>query len=103
MNRKSVERQVEGGGRRGRIEREAKSGSRRGGERTRESLFVTVSGLSRSIISRKVLLTALIFRLFLYRPLVSLFFFPPPPSLPPPPAPLLLVLSRCSLFFVFNR
>lgn len=96
---------MEGGGRRGRIEREAKSGSRRGGERTRESLFVTVSGLSRSIISRKVLLTALIFRLFLYRPLVSLFFFPPSPSpsLPPPPAPLLLVLSRCSLFFVFNR
>lgn len=46
-----------------------------------------------------MLLTALIFRLFLYRPLVSLFFSPPP-SLPPPPppAPLLLVLSRCSLF-----
>lgn len=46
-----------------------------------------------------MLLTALIFRLFLYRPLVSLFFFSPP-SLPPPPppAPLLFVLSRCSLF-----
>lgn len=45
-----------------------------------------------------MLLTALIFRLFLYRPLVSLFFSPPPSLPPPPPAPLLLVLSRCSLF-----
>lgn len=40
-------------------------------EKGREPLFVTVSGLSRSIISRKVLLTALIFRLFLPLPCCS--------------------------------
>ena len=68
---------------------------RPGEERTRESLFVTVSGLSRSIISRKVLLTALIFRLFLPLSLVSLFFFPltsPTPSRP-----------VAGSLFVFNR
>lgn len=41
------------------------------GKRRRNQLFVTVSGLSRSIICRKVLLTALIFRPFL---LFSCFF-----------------------------
>lgn len=46
------------------------------GESARESLFVTVSGLSRSIISRKVLLTALIF-CFFYHSLLPLFFLPP--------------------------
>lgn len=44
-------------------------------EREREPLFVTVSGLSRSIISRKVLLTALIFRLFLPLPCCSFLPF----------------------------
>jgi len=44
-------------------------------KREREPLFVTVSGLSRSIISRKVLLTALIFRLFLPLPCCSFLPF----------------------------
>lgn len=44
-------------------------------EKEREPLFVTVSGLSRSIISRKVLLTALIFRLFLPLPCCSFLPF----------------------------
>lgn len=53
-------------------------GSRTGGSarkwtRAREQLFVTVSGLSRSIISRKVLLTALIF----CPPLFSCFLVSP--------------------------
>lgn len=51
---------------------EEKEGER---EREREPLFVTVSGLSRSIISRKVLLTALIFRLFLPLPCCSFLPF----------------------------
>lgn len=46
-----------------------------GDEKREEPLFVTVSGLSRSIISRKVLLTALIFRLFLPLPCCSSFPF----------------------------
>lgn len=56
-----------------------KRGRRGGDEKGEEEynqLFVTVSGLSRSIISRKVLLTALIFRPFL---LFSCFY---PRSLP---------------------
>lgn len=58
-------------------------------EKEREPLFVTVSGLSRSIISRKVLLTALIFCLFLPLPCCSFFPF---------------VLSLfLRFFFVFNR
>jgi len=53
-----------------------KEGRERERERGREEpLFVTVSGLSRSIISRKVLLTALIFRLFLPLPCCSSFPF----------------------------
>lgn len=51
---------------------EEKEGERK---REREPLFVTVSGLSRSIISRKVLLTALIFRLFLPLPCCSFLPF----------------------------
>lgn len=57
-----------------------RAGNKRGEEKEkrgkeREPLFVTVSGLSRSIISRKVLLTALIFRLFLPASLLLLFPF----------------------------
>lgn len=54
---------------------EEKRRKERGREREREPLFVTVSGLSRSIISRKVLLTALIFRLFLPFPCCSFLPF----------------------------
>lgn len=53
-------------------EREEKGRERK---RERGPLFVTVSGLSRSIISRKVLLTALIFCLFLPFPCCSFFPF----------------------------
>lgn len=53
----------------------AVEGGREGEEKREEPLFVTVSGLSRSIISRKVLLTALIFRLFLPFPCCSSFPF----------------------------
>lgn len=52
-------------------ERRRETERKREKERKREPLFVTVSGLSRSIISRKVLLTALIFRLFLPLPCCS--------------------------------
>lgn len=57
--------------------------------RGREPLFVTVSGLSRSIISRKVLLTALIFRLFLPLPCCSFF-------------PFVLSLAPFFLFLIVN-
>lgn len=62
----------EGAGREYARRGEEKEGERK---REREPLFVTVSGLSRSIISRKVLLTALIFRLFLPLPCCSFLPF----------------------------
>lgn len=66
------------------------------GERERE-LFVTVSGLSRSIIfSRKVLLTALIFSVFSCFP----FFHLPPPPLLLSHALVLSLTFSCSFFFL---